>query len=80
MKEVTLNEERYGAYAIKTKVDGGEFISYETPRSTLFKAKYAQDRGLGGVAIVSLEYEDYDASYFEKPFPILNAAATQFYG
>lgn len=80
LKEVTTYEELHGAYAIKTKVDGGEFITYETPKSAQNKAKYVREKKLAGVAILNLEYEDVEGQYSGKPFAILSAAAHQLNG
>uniref|UniRef100_A0A914CE57 GH18 domain-containing protein n=1 Tax=Acrobeloides nanus TaxID=290746 RepID=A0A914CE57_9BILA len=62
--------EAVGAYA--TTIDD-EFLSYETPETVGYKVKYAIRENLGGVAIDSLNHEDFNNVSTTGPFPLLEA-------
>uniref|UniRef100_A0A914CRC6 GH18 domain-containing protein n=1 Tax=Acrobeloides nanus TaxID=290746 RepID=A0A914CRC6_9BILA len=62
--------EAVGAYA--TTIDD-EFLSYETPETVGYKVKYAIRENLGGVAIDSLNQEDFNNVGQTGPFPLLEA-------
>lgn len=57
---------------------GGDFISYETPEAVTCKAKYVQQKGLAGVALFNLEFDDYNGEKYVVKFPLLNAVSKQF--
>lgn len=78
MQEFTNFVYEHGTYALNTSIMGGDFISYETPDSTTCKAKYVQQKGLAGVALFNLEFDDYNGEKYVVKFPLLNAVSKQF--
>ncbi|KAL1432300.1 hypothetical protein MTO96_013619 [Rhipicephalus appendiculatus] len=55
------------------------WISYEDPQSAKDKAAFAREKQLGGIAVVTLDTDDFDGNCGD-PLPILNAAAKEFLG
>ncbi|XP_050046917.1 chitinase-3-like protein 1 [Dermacentor andersoni] len=55
------------------------WISYEDPQSAKDKAAFAREKQLGGIAIVTLDTDDFGGNCGD-PFPILHAAAKEFQG
>ncbi|XP_037282601.2 chitinase-3-like protein 1 [Rhipicephalus microplus] len=55
------------------------WISYEDPQSAKDKAAFAREKQLGGIAIVTLDTDDFDGNCGD-PLPILNTAAKEFLG
>lgn len=55
------------------------WVSYEDPHSAKDKATFAREKHLGGIAVVTLDTDDFDG-HCGDPLPILNAAAREFLG
>lgn len=78
LQEFTNFVYEHGAYALNTSIMGGDFISYETPEETTCKAKFVQQKGLAGVALFNLEFDDFNGEKYVVKFPLLNAVSKQF--
>lgn len=78
LQEFTNFVYEHGAYMINTNISGGDFISYEVPEAVTAKAKYVQQKGLAGVALFNLEFDDYNGEKFVVKYPLINAVSKQF--
>ncbi|XP_055640117.1 chitinase-like protein Idgf4 [Toxorhynchites rutilus septentrionalis] len=68
---------RFGSYAFRLADSNGEhgmWVSYEDPDTAGNKAAYVKAKGLGGIAINDLAYDDFRGSCAGEKFPILRAA------
>ncbi|XP_044751450.1 chitinase-like protein Idgf4 [Coccinella septempunctata] len=54
----------------------GIWISYESPEYAAAKGKYAKSKGLGGIAISDLTFDDFKGSCSYEKYPLLRAALT----
>ena len=72
--DVTKKYGNYGylAYNPETKADG-IWIGHEDPESAATKALYVNTKGLGGIAIFDLSYDDYIGTCTGNKFPIVRA-------
>ncbi|KAK0419118.1 hypothetical protein QR680_013963 [Steinernema hermaphroditum] len=58
-----------------------QWVSYEDVRSLTFKAGYARAKGLGGIMIYDLPYDDYTGSCGEGcKYPLIKATKRAFLG
>lgn len=68
---------RFGVYAFRIPDENNEhgmWLSYEDPDSSGNKAAYVKAKGLGGISIFELGYDDFRGSCAGDKFPILRAA------
>lgn len=76
-KKIGDPTKRYGTLAYRLPDDDGNFgvwVGYEDPDTAGNKAGYVRAKGLGGVAIVDLAYDDFRGTCNGEKFPILRAA------
>lgn len=59
-------------------MNGGDFISYESPESASHKAKYVLEKGLAGICLFNIEYDDFNGEKYVVKFPLLNAVEKEF--
>jgi len=78
LQECTHHIVKYGNYAINATMKGGDFISYESPESASHKAKYVLEKGLAGVALFNIEYDDFNAVNYDVKFPLIHAVEKEF--
>ncbi|XP_011187129.1 chitinase-like protein Idgf1 [Zeugodacus cucurbitae] len=68
--------QRYGNYAFRPADENGEhgmWVSYDDPDFASIKASYVRTKGLGGVALYDLSYDDFRGLCTGLKFPILRA-------
>lgn len=68
---------RYGSYGYRLPDKDGEhglWLGYEDPDTAGNKAGYVKAKGLGGIAINDLSYDDFRGTCTGDKFPILRAA------
>lgn len=68
---------RFGTYAYRVPDESGEhglWVGYEDPDTAGNKAAYVRAKGLGGIAIFDLSYDDFRGTCSGDKFPILRAA------
>lgn len=68
---------RFGSYAFRLPDSSGEhglWVSYEDPDTAGNKAGYVKAKGLGGIAINDLAYDDFRGTCAGEKYPILRAA------
>ncbi|XP_039949208.1 chitinase-like protein Idgf1 [Bactrocera neohumeralis] len=76
LRKVTDLEQRYGNYALRPADENGEhgmWVSYDDPDFAAIKASYVRTKGLGGVALYDLSYDDFRGLCTGLKFPILRA-------
>ncbi|XP_067623342.1 chitinase-like protein Idgf1 [Eurosta solidaginis] len=76
LRKVTDLEQRYGNYALRPADDNGEhgmWVSYDDPDFGAIKSSFVRTKGLGGVAIYDLSYDDFRGLCTGLRFPILRA-------
>jgi len=67
---------RFGPYAYRSADDNNEnglWVSYQDPDSASNIATYVKSKGLGGVALVDLSYDDFRGSCTGDKYPLLRA-------
>ncbi|TMW44785.1 hypothetical protein DOY81_010137 [Sarcophaga bullata] len=77
LKRVSDPTKRYGTYAYRPADANGKhgiWISYEDPDSASNKASYVRSKGLGGLALFDLSYDDFRGSCTGDRYPLLRAA------
>ncbi|XP_013109445.1 chitinase-like protein Idgf4 [Stomoxys calcitrans] len=76
LRKVGDPTKRFGNYAYRAADDKGEngiWVGYEDPDTAANKAGYAKAKGLGGVALVDLSYDDFRGACSGDKYPILRA-------
>ncbi|KAL7740232.1 hypothetical protein ACLKA6_002208 [Drosophila palustris] len=76
LRKVTDLTQKYGNYALRPADEGGEhgvWVSYDDPDFAGIKATYAKSRGLGGVALFDLSYDDFRGLCTGQKFPIVRS-------
>ncbi|KAH8263726.1 hypothetical protein KR044_012995, partial [Drosophila immigrans] len=76
LRKVTDLTQKYGNYALRPADDEGEhgvWVSYDDPDFAGIKAGYAKGRGLGGVALFDLSYDDFRGLCTGQKFPIVRS-------
>ncbi|EDW81997.1 uncharacterized protein Dwil_GK25565 [Drosophila willistoni] len=77
LRKVGDPTKRFGSYAYRSADDSGEngvWVGYEDPDTAALKAAFVKTRGLGGVAIVDLSFDDFrGACTGGEKYPILRA-------
>ncbi|EDS38024.1 imaginal disc growth factor [Culex quinquefasciatus] len=77
LRKVGDPTKRFGSYAFRLPDADGEnglWVSYEDPDSAGNKAAYVKAKGLGGIGINDLSYDDFRGTCAGEKFPILRAA------
>lgn len=77
LRKVNDPTKRFGTYAYRLPDSDGNFglwVGYEDPDTAGNKAAYVRTKGLGGVAIVDLGYDDFRGTCTGDKFPVLRAA------
>ncbi|XP_061400487.1 chitinase-like protein Idgf2 [Musca vetustissima] len=68
---------RYGTYAFRLADDHGNhgiWVSYEDPETAANKAIYVHTKGLGGLSMFDLSYDDFRGLCNGDKYPLLRAA------
>lgn len=76
LRKVTDLTQKYGNYALRPSDENGDhglWVSYDDPDFAGIKAIYAKSRGLGGVALFDLSYDDFRGLCTQQKFPILRS-------
>ncbi|EDW77856.1 uncharacterized protein Dwil_GK24709 [Drosophila willistoni] len=76
LRKVTDLTQKYGNYALRPANEDGEhgfWVSYDDPDFAGIKAAYAKGRGLGGVAIYDLSYDDFRGLCTGQKYPIVRS-------
>ncbi|XP_034474766.1 chitinase-like protein Idgf1 [Drosophila innubila] len=74
LRKVTDLTQKYGNYALRPSDENGDhgmWVSYDDPDFAGIKATYAKSRGLGGVALFDLSYDDFRGLCTQVKFPIV---------
>jgi len=77
LRKVGDPTKRFGNYAYRVADDNGDhglWVGYEDPDTAGNKAAYVRAKGLGGLAIFDLSYDDFRGSCSGDKYPILRAA------
>lgn len=77
LRKVGDPTKRFGSYAYRSADDKGEngvWVGYEDPDTAAVKAAYVKSKGLGGVALVDLSFDDFRGGCTgNEKYPILRA-------
>ncbi|XP_023176692.1 chitinase-like protein Idgf4 [Drosophila hydei] len=77
LRKVGDPTKRFGSYAYRSADDKGEnglWVGYEDPDTAAIKAAYVKGKGLGGVALVDLSFDDFRGGCTgNEKYPILRA-------
>ncbi|TMW48511.1 hypothetical protein DOY81_006409 [Sarcophaga bullata] len=76
LRKVGDPTKRFGSYAYRSADDNNEhgmWVGYEDPDTAANKAAYVKTKGLGGVALVDLSFDDFRGACTGDKYPILRA-------
>ncbi|XP_017105077.2 chitinase-like protein Idgf1 [Drosophila bipectinata] len=76
LRKVTDLTQKYGNYALRPANEEGEhgmWLSFDDPDFAGIKAAYAKGRGLGGMAIFDLTYDDFRGLCTGQKFPTVRS-------
>lgn len=76
LRKVGDPTKRFGNYAYRSADDNNEhglWVGYDDPDTASNKAMYVKTKGLGGIALVDMSYDDFRGSCSGDKFPILRA-------
>ena len=76
LRKVTDLKQRHGNYALRPADDNGDYgmwVSYDDPDMASIKASYVRGKGLGGVALFDLSYDDFRGLCTGQRFPMLRS-------
>jgi len=76
LRKVTDLTQKYGNYALRPADDNGDFgvwLSFDDPDFAGIKAVYAKSKGLGGIALFDLSYDDFRGLCTGQKYPILRS-------
>lgn len=76
LRKVNDPTKRFGSYGYRAaddKDENGLWVAYEDPDTAANKAGYVKTKGLGGVALVDLSYDDFRGACSGDKYPILRA-------
>lgn len=76
LRKVGDPTKRFGNYAYRSADDNNEhgmWVGYEDPDTAANKAAYAKTKGLGGIALVDLSFDDFRGACSGDKYPILRA-------
>ncbi|XP_017056523.1 LOW QUALITY PROTEIN: chitinase-like protein Idgf1 [Drosophila ficusphila] len=76
LRKVTDLTQKYGNYALRPadeKGDYGVWLSFDDPDFAGIKAGYAKGKGLGGIAVFDLSYDDFRGQCTGQKYPILRS-------
>lgn len=77
LRKVGDPTKRFGSYAYRVPDDDGNFgmwVAYEDPDTAANKAAYVKNKGLGGIALFDMSFDDFRGTCTGDKFPILRAA------
>lgn len=77
LRKVNDPTKRFGTYAYRLPDGDGNFglwVGYEDPDTAGNKAAYVRSKGLGGIAVVDLSYDDFRGTCSGDKYPVLRAA------
>ncbi|XP_019930928.3 chitinase-like protein Idgf4 [Aedes albopictus] len=77
LRKVGDPTKRFGSYAFRLPDSSGEhgmWVTYEDPDTAGNKAAYVKAKGLGGIALNDLAFDDFRGSCAGEKYPILRAA------
>lgn len=77
LRRVSDPTKRYGTYAYRPADENGDhglWVSYEDPDSAANKANYVRAKGLGGLSLFDLSYDDFRGLCTGDKYPLLRAA------
>lgn len=77
LRKVNDPTKRFGTYAYRLPDGDGNFglwVGYEDPDTAGNKAAYVKSKGLGGIAVVDLSYDDFRGTCTGDKYPVLRAA------
>lgn len=81
LRKVNDPTKRYGSYAyriVDNKGENGLWVGYEDPDTAAIKADFVKSKGLGGVALVDLSFDDFRGACTGDKYPILRAIKYKF--
>ncbi|XP_014099295.1 chitinase-like protein Idgf4 [Bactrocera oleae] len=76
LRKVGDPTKRFGNYAYRSADDNGEngiWVGYDDPDTAANKAAFVKARGLGGIALVDLSFDDFRGACTGDKYPILRA-------
>lgn len=76
LRKVADIERKYGNYAFRPADDNNEhgmWISFDDPDFAGIKTEYAKQKGMGGIALYDLSYDDFRGLCTGAKFPILRS-------
>lgn len=76
LRKVGDPTKRFGNYAYRSADDNGEngmWVGYDDPDSAANKAMYVKSKGLGGIALVDLSFDDFRGACSGDKYPMLRA-------
>ncbi|XP_016964824.1 chitinase-like protein Idgf1 [Drosophila biarmipes] len=76
LRKVTDITQKFGNYALRPADENGEhgvWVSFDDPDFAGIKAGYAKAKGLGGVALFDLSYDDFRGLCTGMKFPIVRS-------
>ncbi|XP_030384793.1 chitinase-like protein Idgf1 [Scaptodrosophila lebanonensis] len=76
LRKVTDLTQKYGNYALRPADEVGQhglWVSFDDPDFAGIKAAYAKSKGLGGVALFDLGYDDFRGLCTGQKFPIVRS-------
>ena len=77
LRRVTDPSHKLGSYAFRlpdSSSDTGLWVAYEDPDTAGYKGAYAKNKGLGGIAIWDISFDDFRGICTGERFPILKSA------
>ncbi|XP_017784767.1 PREDICTED: chitinase-like protein Idgf4 isoform X2 [Nicrophorus vespilloides] len=77
LRKVGDPSKRYGTYAFRLPDESGEngvWVSYEDIDTVGNKATYVRDKGLGGIAVFDITFDDFRGLCSGDKYPILRSA------
>ncbi|XP_070850813.1 chitinase-like protein Idgf1 [Drosophila suzukii] len=76
LRKVTDITQKYGNYALRPADENGDYgfwVSFDDPDFAGIKAGYVRGKGLGGVAVFDLSYDDFRGLCTGMKFPIVRS-------
>lgn len=76
LRKVGDPTKRFGNYAYRSADDNGDngiWVGYDDPDTAANKAAFVKARGLGGIALVDLSFDDFRGACTGDKYPILRA-------
>ncbi|XP_017014076.2 chitinase-like protein Idgf1 [Drosophila takahashii] len=76
LRKVTDPTQKYGNYAVRSADENGDYgvwLSFDDPDFAGVKAGYVKSKGLGGIAVFDLSYDDFRGLCTGQKFPIVRS-------